>query len=234
MAKRIFAAAALLGLVGLAATANATPVPGPDQLTEGVYYGNGNGGTNFNWTITNGTLELGLQGLIRTVGPITPDGTVYQVSTGTAANGSQLWGFAYSAFDSAGFDNVALSISILDVGKNSTQSFQPLLVPDNGAIDGTPGDTSSDCLHSSAAACASPTGIQNAENPSFSFVDAGYNPWVADSYVITLTATDPSGNTQLGQVSITVNAVPEPVSLSLLGAGLVGMGVVRRRKKSAA
>lgn len=218
MTKKILAAAAALGFSGLMASAHAVTLGG-----DGVYYGTGNS-DNSNWTVSGDTtsLQLGLEALIRYQGSVapTPDG-VYNVGLGDTSEpgkSGSLWGFAFSAYDPSGISNVKLSLSISDYFQDITVTGDPTLIPDN-AKDGT-------------------SGIQNAEALSYPQFDSLYNSGINDTFLITLSATDLSG-ASLGNVSIQVNAgtgapLPEPFSLSVMAAGLIGMGAARRRRKSAA
>jgi hypothetical protein len=84
--------------------------------------------------------------------------------------------------------------------------------------------------------------FQNSEALSFAAVagalgDSGYDVNANDTYVFTLEAFNKAG-ALLGTNTINVvagkgAAVPEPVTLSLFGAGLAGLTVMRRRKKRA-
>jgi hypothetical protein len=59
--------------------------------------------------------------------------------------------------------------------------------------------------------------------------------WSAHSDIFALEAicgTEVCGGdgTSLGTVSMQVNTVPEPVAITLLGTGLIGLAAVRRRR----
>jgi hypothetical protein len=191
---------------------------------------NGTGNTNDSFQIDsidlgNGqTLELGLRAVMRHVGPITPEGgntNVYDAPTGNAA-GRALWNFDFSitVLGTATSNPVTLA-SLTDVmltitGGGLTNSFNPL----NGA-----GQVTDNAIASSLGIDAQ----QNSENLGFSGFLTGFDPNAIDSYVFTLTAT---GNGQIASDSITVNAVPEPATLTLLGAGLLGLAAVRRKRRA--
>ena len=77
-------------------------------------------------------------------------------------------------------------------------TFDPTIIADTAGTDGsnTVGG-SNGCFGDASSACApaSRTGLQNAEAPSFNFIDAGYNSALNNTFLITLTATDVAGFT---------------------------------------
>jgi len=122
---------------------------------------------------------------------------------------------------------------LTDVAKGTTGSFDPLaLLPDNSEFG--PGGKQV------CPACSPTTNyaFQNSEALSFASIaaalgDPGFDMNLNDTYFLTLQVFNVD-HTVLGSDTIQINAgtgaVPEPVTLSLFGAGLCGAAILRRRK----
>ena len=236
----LVAAAASAGFCG---AAYATEIDNTALAAPGVYFGSGNANSNFT-VDSQGNLEIGLSAIERFVGPIVPVGNIYTVPLGptsvptkTGAN----WGFDFSVnlnalgTGTAHLSDITTSLTLVDVAKGTTGSFDPLaLIPDNSQFG--PGGKQ-DCNVS----CDPTTNyaFQNSEALSFFgiaflFNDLGFDMNLDDTYFLTLQVFD-ADHTQLGSDTIQINAgngasVPEPLTLSLFGAGLCGAAVLRRRK----
>lgn len=188
-------------------------------------------------------METGLSAIERFVGPITPTGSVYNVSTGPTSEvghtGSD-WGFVFSvnlnADGNGGLNlgNITTRLSLQDVGLGTTGFFDALIIPDNSLYGASGACTPAISCGSSANYYA----FQNSEALSFSAIaailnDPLYNINADDTYIFGLEVF--SDNVLLSSNQITVVAgrgadVPEPLTISLFSAGLVGAAVARRRR----
>jgi hypothetical protein len=245
MMMKKLAALAGVAVAASAATAGATTVNDTTLASPpGVYFGSGNINSHFSVTTENG-IEIGQQALERFVGPVTPTGNLYTVDVGaTTVPGKtgSWWGFVFSVnLGSTGLHlgDVTATLTMTDAvnGTTTATPFNLQLIPDNAGYDG------------SAFHTAVPTDIafQNSEALSFATLagflgDPAYDINANNTYTFTLdvdrivcpvsfTACD----LNLAQNTIVVQAgtgapAPEPLSIAMFGAGLVGMGFARRKR----
>lgn len=154
-----------------------------------------------------------------------------------------VWGFVFSVNLNAdgngthNLSNITTKLTLNDVGLGTTGFFDVLAIPDN-SVYGAGGVCSPAIL---CGASSNFFAAQNSEALSFAAVaaalgDSGYNMNADDTYIFTLEAFNVD-HVLLGTDTINVvagkgAAVPEPVTLSLFGAGFAGLAVLRRRKKA--
>jgi hypothetical protein len=239
---------ATAALVGCAGAANATTTYDASLGGPGVYFGSGN--TDNHFTVDNEAggfeaVQIGLTAVQRYLGNYTPQAgtSIYDVATGpTSVSGKtgSDWGVTFSVDLTGGLtvSQIATIFTMQDLGNGNSESsylsFDLKNFPDNGTTDGThtcPGN---------GVVCAltgPEVGFQNSEPGDYLglVLDSGFDMNANDTYIFTLDVIDPRG-VHIGTDSITVvagtgAAVPEPVTLSMFGAGLVGaIGFARRRK----
>jgi hypothetical protein len=210
-----------LGLITLGATlaltafvSSASAVVTFDQnLASGWFQGTGTSNGHFAVDTEANGVELGLRASIRFIGPITPTGNLYIAPVGSTPPGRALWTFEFSVNPGSLLDTHSVltitgpaGISVLDP-KTAFAGNKPI----GGSF------------------------YQNSENLGFGvfelFGPLNFNPNASGMYTIDLKLF--SANDQLlGDVSIQVNAVPEPSTWAMLILGFAGIGFMAYRRKS--
>jgi hypothetical protein len=221
------AAIGILGLAGAANIAEAAVVDNsPLDSPPGVFFGTGNANSNF--TVDNdGGIQIGLSAITRFLGPIVPTGNVYSAPLGDTTEPGKTgsaWGVDFSINTQPGgvgtlnISDITATLTFNDAVTHVTGSGNPLAIPDNAKF-GT-------------------TAVQNSESGSFLAAvagDASFSDLVNDTYTFTLDIFN-ANDALIASDTIVVQAgtgapVPEPASLALLGTGILGMAIVRRRRK---
>jgi hypothetical protein len=205
------------GLIGfataLALTSLVTPASAVVTFDQSLASGwtQGSGTTNDHFTVDtedNG-VELGLRASLRFVGSITPTGNVYTAPAGSSG-GLALWNFDFSVNPGTLTGTTAL---LTITGPGGILAFNPTIIPDNTPIAGS--------------------FDQNSENLGFPFLGffLNFNPDISGIYTFDLKLFS-AQNEQLGDVSIQVNAVPEPSTWAMLILGFAGIGFMVYRRKA--
>jgi hypothetical protein len=204
-----------LGLIALGSALALTSLVSPaaavvtfnQNLTSGWTQGSGTSNGHFTVDTEANGVELGLRASLRKVGPITPTGNLYIAPAGTK-DGLAIWNFEFSV-------NPGLLTGthswLTITGPGGAFAFDPKLIWDNTPVGGP--------LY------------QNSENLNFPiFPGLNFNPNVSGVYTFDLKLL--SANDQvLADVSIQVNAVPEPSTWAMLILGFAGIGFMAYRRK---
>jgi hypothetical protein len=195
-----------LALTSFVSTASAV-VTFNQNLASGWTQGNGTSNGHFTVDTEANGVELGLRASLRKVGLITPTGNLYIAPAGTK-DGLAIWNFEFSVNPGS----LTGTHSLLTItGPGGAFAFDPKVIWDNTPIGGP--------LY------------QNSENLNFPlFPGLNFNPNVSGVYTFDLkllTANDQV----LADVSIQVNAVPEPSTWAMLILGFAGIGFMAYRRK---
>jgi PEP-CTERM motif-containing protein len=206
-----------LGLIGLGTAlaltsfvSSASAVVTLNQnLASGWTQGSGTSNGHFAVDTEANGVELGLRASIRGVGAIAPTGNLYIAPVGTKSGGA-LWNFEISVNPGALLGTYSL---LTITGPGGILAFDPKTIWDNTPAGGP--------LY------------QNSENLAFAFLGGplNFNANASGVYTFDLKLFG-ADKQQLGDVSIQVNAVPEPSTWAMLILGFAGIGFMAYRRKS--
>jgi hypothetical protein len=199
-----------LALTSFVSSASAVVTLNQD-LASGWTQGTGTSNGHFAVDTEADGVELGLRASIRGPGggPITPTGNLYIAPAGNSS-GKALWNFEFSVNPGSLLGTHSL---LTITGPGGVLAFNPQLILDNTPIGGP--------LY------------QNSENLAFAFLGGpiNFNPNASGIYTFDLKLFS-SNDQLLGDVSIQVNAVPEPSTWAMLIFGFAGIGYMAYRRKS--
>jgi hypothetical protein len=226
--------AALAAVSTVATAAHASTAYDTSLASPGLYFGSGNSGQNFGWTVnTVNGVELGLTTIHAYVGGLHPTvNNVYNVPTGDAGpahTNRAYWNFDFSVnLQGAGLTigDITPTLTVQNLGNGTQVSGNPLL-----AFNDTQGYGSSGV---DSPYTSSDYAFQNSENLVFGqFAPLSFDENADDTFLITLALSGANGF--IGSVSETVvvgaGATPLPASLPLFASGLAALGFLKRRKK---
>ena len=239
MKKRLWLSiAGVLAVSAVGSAAHAGTVYNTSLAPPGVYFGTGNSGENFGWTVnTANGVEVGLTTIQDFVGGLTPTANnIYNVPTGNAGpshTNRAYWNFDFSVNllnSGLTIQNTSATLSVLNIGNGQSVSGNPLLVfTDTQGWSGTAVDSPYKLTD---------VGFQNSENLVFSaFAGLSFDENANDTYLITLSLSDSDGllDTVDEYVVVGTGATPLPAALPLFAGGLGAMGLLgwRRKRKAA-
>lgn len=210
--------------VGLCAGIEAFAVP----IT--VNFGNGFG-VDAGWPVGTSAASSSTTGVVTTLYPITLAGGAITVTSSTGvlacAQGVTAGTCGFSAPTISTAYGLGVSNGRVDVGEFITFTVNPgfTAILTNFTLTGFGSAALTEQYTLSVNGGAAPA--QNA--PGVNIAIDSYSPGVAFS---TLDFGAGAGNYSMRNITFDITAVPEPVTVGLVGAGLVALGIYRRRKRN--
>lgn len=253
--KSVIAGAAL---VVATVFVGAAPVDAAD-VTPGVIFGSGN--ANGSFTVgTGGGVEIGLRGKNRfpAANQFNYDGTdTYTFPVGEGSPGRSIWNFEWSInTDFEGTTDLKLddftyllSLDVDPTAAVSSVAFDPILTPDPGSgvlywdhalgsntTVATPSTGDGNKAADAAEYADDLMALNVAQNSwaySFFIPSSLFDPNTPGIYTISLEAFFEGDGVASSSIDINVAPVPVPAALPLFLTGLLGLGVIARRRRKA-